>query len=122
MSRMRSELQHLSAKLITAQEEERRSIARELHDEVGQVLTAIKVELAVAQRTMEASGGRHSCSRTRGPSPRARSPRSGISRICCTRRCWTIWACPRQSNGISAASAGDTTSAPRCFTTAWTNV
>jgi signal transduction histidine kinase len=51
------ELQHLSAKLITAQEEERRSIARELHDEVGQVLTAIKVELAVAQRTILASGG-----------------------------------------------------------------
>lgn len=51
------ELQHLSAKLITAQEEERRGIARELHDEVGQVLTAIKVELAVAQRAIEASGG-----------------------------------------------------------------
>jgi signal transduction histidine kinase len=51
------ELQHLSAKLITAQEEERRSIARELHDEVGQVLTAIKVELAVAERTLLAGGG-----------------------------------------------------------------
>jgi signal transduction histidine kinase len=51
------ELQHLSAKLITAQEEERRSIARELHDEVGQVLTTIKVELAVAQRAIEATGG-----------------------------------------------------------------
>lgn len=50
------ELQRLSAKLITAQEEERRSIARELHDEVGQVLTAIKVELAVAQRALEAHG------------------------------------------------------------------
>jgi signal transduction histidine kinase len=50
------ELQRLSAKLITAQEEERRSIARELHDEVGQVLTAIKVELAVAQRVLEANG------------------------------------------------------------------
>jgi signal transduction histidine kinase len=50
------ELQRLSAKLITAQEEERRSIARELHDEVGQVLTAIKVELAVAQRALEANG------------------------------------------------------------------
>jgi signal transduction histidine kinase len=37
-------------------EEERRSIARELHDEVGQVLTAIKVELAVAQRSLEAAG------------------------------------------------------------------
>jgi signal transduction histidine kinase len=51
------DLQQLSAKLITAQEEERRSIARELHDEVGQVLTAIKVELAVAQRAIDVSGG-----------------------------------------------------------------
>ena len=51
------DLQQLSAKLITAQEEERRTIARELHDEVGQVLTAIKVELAVAQRAIDASGG-----------------------------------------------------------------
>jgi signal transduction histidine kinase len=51
------ELHHLSAKLITAQEEERRTIARELHDEVGQVLTAIKVELAVAQHAIESTGG-----------------------------------------------------------------
>jgi signal transduction histidine kinase len=49
-------LQLLSAKLITAQEEERQNIARELHDEVGQVLTAIKVELAVAQRRLMLSG------------------------------------------------------------------
>jgi signal transduction histidine kinase len=47
----------LSAKLIHAQEEERRSIARELHDEVGQVLTAIKVELAVAQHTLQTGAG-----------------------------------------------------------------
>ena len=51
-------LHRLSSQLINAQEEERRSIARELHDEVGQVLTAIKVELAVAQRAIEADGGR----------------------------------------------------------------
>jgi signal transduction histidine kinase len=42
---------------MNAQEEERRTIARELHDEVGQVLTAIKVELALAQRSIESSGG-----------------------------------------------------------------
>ena len=48
----RRDLQRLSASLVTAQEEERRAIARELHDEVGQVLTAIKVELAVAARTL----------------------------------------------------------------------
>jgi signal transduction histidine kinase len=51
------DLQRLSAKLITAQEEERRNIARELHDEVGQVLTAIKVELALAQNAVDGAGG-----------------------------------------------------------------
>jgi signal transduction histidine kinase len=51
------DLQRLSMKLISAQEEERRVIARELHDEVGQALTAIKVELTVAQRDIEAAGG-----------------------------------------------------------------
>ena len=51
------DLQRLSSQLLTAQEEERRSIARELHDEVGQVLTAIKVELAVAERAVDAAGG-----------------------------------------------------------------
>ncbi len=43
-------LQRLSAKLVSAQEDERRTIARDLHDVVGQALTAIKVELAVAGR------------------------------------------------------------------------
>jgi signal transduction histidine kinase len=51
-----ADLQRLSAQIITAQEEERRKIARELHDEVGQVLTAIKVELAVAQRAVDVAG------------------------------------------------------------------
>src|SRR3954470_12431667 len=51
-----ADLQRLSAKLISIQEEERRTIARELHDEVGQVLTAIKMELSVAQRTITAAG------------------------------------------------------------------
>ena len=51
------DLQHLSAKLLNAQEDERRSIARELHDEVGQALMAIKVELAIAQRAIDGAGG-----------------------------------------------------------------
>jgi glucose-6-phosphate-specific signal transduction histidine kinase len=51
------DLQQLSAKLLNAQEEERRTIARELHDEVGPALTAIKVELAVAQRGLRPSVG-----------------------------------------------------------------
>jgi signal transduction histidine kinase len=56
-ARMSLELQQTAAKVLNAQEEERRTIARELHDEVGQVLTAIRVELDVAQRTIEHGGG-----------------------------------------------------------------
>jgi signal transduction histidine kinase len=51
------DLQDLSAKLVSAQEEERRHIARELHDEIGQALTAIKVELAYAERSIEEKTG-----------------------------------------------------------------
>lgn len=45
-------LQDLSIKIIRAQEDERRRIARELHDEVGQALTAIKVEISLAERAI----------------------------------------------------------------------
>jgi signal transduction histidine kinase len=41
----REQLQALSRQLIEAQEAERRAIARELHDDFGQVLTAIKLNL-----------------------------------------------------------------------------
>ncbi len=40
------ELRRLSQELVRAQEAERRSISRELHDEVGQKLTALRMELA----------------------------------------------------------------------------
>jgi len=41
----RSQLKDLSARLVQAQETERRALSRELHDEVGQSLSAVLVEL-----------------------------------------------------------------------------
>jgi signal transduction histidine kinase len=41
----RARLKALSGRLLTAQEEERRRLAVELHDELGQVLTAVKINL-----------------------------------------------------------------------------
>jgi signal transduction histidine kinase len=52
VARNREELRHLSGRLVEAQEDERRTIARELHDEIGQALTAVDVELAVAEGTV----------------------------------------------------------------------
>jgi signal transduction histidine kinase len=43
--RAEKELRNLSQQLVRAQEDERRRLSRELHDEVGQTLTALRVEL-----------------------------------------------------------------------------
>lgn len=44
-------LQALSNRVIEVQETERRQLARELHDEIGQCLTALKINLEGLQRT-----------------------------------------------------------------------
>lgn len=43
-ARARADLEELSSRLLRAQENERRTLARELHDEVGQSLSAILME------------------------------------------------------------------------------
>jgi signal transduction histidine kinase len=50
------DLQRLSADLVRAQEGERRTIARDLHDEIGQALMTIKLDLGTVERSAQVSG------------------------------------------------------------------
>ena len=52
---MQEDLRHLSRQLLTAQEEERRKISRELHDVIAQTLTGINVRLTALKVESTAS-------------------------------------------------------------------
>ena len=49
------QMRRLSRQVVQAQEDERRSLSRELHDEVGQSLTALRLELGTLRNLREAS-------------------------------------------------------------------
>ena len=48
------EIRHLSRRLVKVREEERKILAADLHDEVGQILTAMQFGLDALQRTLPA--------------------------------------------------------------------
>ncbi len=50
-----NEMRHLSQQLVATQEEERKKLTRELHDHVGQMLTALRMEIGRADRARGAS-------------------------------------------------------------------
>ena len=52
------ELQKLSQRLLKVQDEERRKIARDLHDSTGQTLTALKLSISVLQEDCKAEPAR----------------------------------------------------------------
>jgi signal transduction histidine kinase len=47
--RAKHEMEHLSMRLLEVQEEERGRLSRELHDEIGQTLTALRIEISRSQ-------------------------------------------------------------------------
>jgi signal transduction histidine kinase len=65
------DLEQLSARLLEVQEEERRSFSRELHDEIGQTLTALRMEISQAQRVAVVPEARERLGRAREFAERA---------------------------------------------------
>jgi PAS domain S-box-containing protein len=55
----REQLQTLSRRLLTAHEEEQRALARELHDDFGQLLTAIRLNMEAARRGLSGDRAQH---------------------------------------------------------------
>jgi signal transduction histidine kinase len=55
IARARGELKDLSARIVDTQENERRAISRELHDEVGQTLSALMVRISNLSASLPSS-------------------------------------------------------------------
>jgi PAS domain S-box-containing protein len=57
LKRSREEIRELAMAATTAREQEKSRIARELHDELGQALTALKIDLGWLRERVAADGG-----------------------------------------------------------------
>lgn len=57
--RSEREMRRLSQELVHAQEDERKRISRELHDEVGQTLTALRLEVGNLERIGDHNSGEY---------------------------------------------------------------
>ncbi len=71
LQRSYEELRALAARMETVREEESSRIARELHDEIGQALTAIKIHLQTLQRRADAAAVAADLSESIGMAERA---------------------------------------------------
>ena len=119
------ELQQLSARLLEIEEEGRRRLSRELHDEIGQTLALLQIEISHAQALLAGphAGAARTPGSARGNSPNAPCRPSATSPVCCARRCSTIWAwcrpCSSSSKTFCGAAASPANSSRRAWPTAF---
>ena len=97
------QLRRLAASIQTAREEERAALARELHDELGQTLTALKLELGALRSNVlkESSVDTETMNRLQslvGLVDIGVRWSNGLPRTC-ARRPSIIWAWPKRSAG-----------------------
>ena len=88
--RAQEALRIYSQRLIQAQEAEREKIARELHDEIGQVLTAVRINLQSIQRSRGANENARPLTKASALSMK-RWAACASFRSSCVHRCSTTW-------------------------------
>jgi hypothetical protein len=99
------ELKALSHQLVELQESERRRLARELHDRVGQNLTALNINLAIFGKHFPTMTPTSALAwKTRRPWSNRPCRRSGIWCHIFAPRCSTIRGCGRRSSGTRTNS------------------
>src|SRR5271165_5541257 len=104
ISERTAELQRLSQRLLTVQDEERRKIARDLHDSTGQTLAALKISLSLLHENCMAPRQRWRWFPTLRNWRIKPSERFERCRTCYILRYWTRWALRAQPSGISRGS------------------
>src|SRR5471032_2215737 len=121
----RARLAELTAHIEKVKEQERTRIAREIHDELGGNLTAIKMALAMlAARLPADQASQH---RTTRPATSTRwstapSTRCTASRSTCARPCWTWASSPRwngRARNLKSRPASAAPSAPTRRRSSW---
>ena len=94
--RMRAEeaVRQLSGHILRLQDEERRRIARDLHDSTAQLLTALSMNLSLAARRPSVAGDEQASQADHGRarrSPTRPATRSATLLTSCIRRIWMRW-------------------------------
>ena len=95
------ELQAMAGRLFSLQEDERRAISRDLHDDIGRAITAIKLSAYAAQDEDDPQRRGEDWHRS-SAWPIPRWPSCATSLPCCGRRSWTHWA----GSGAELAGTG----------------
>ena len=97
-------LQNLSQRLLKVQDEERRRVARDLHDSTGQTLTALRMNVAFLQEQLE----RGQCTREVVSNIAALADqalqRFAPRHTCCIRHCWMRQVSLPPHTGLSTVS------------------
>ena len=108
LAQREEQVRRLAEHMLHVEEMERRRISRELHDEAGQSLLCIRLQMELIEQALPESESRAAGEAGRGP----RSDRADHSRNAApdrgaeSRRCWNSWDWARRCGSWSTASSG----------------